>query len=84
MNWWDRPFKDHLRCSSRPIVRETGIEQFASEYMLSMLRDQEQTVLRQRQLVEDERTRPPLNNWHELKGQQFGDELRRHNRHHRG
>ena len=83
MNWWDQPFKDHLRASSRPIVRETGIDQFASEYMLTMLRDQEQSVLRKRQLVEEERTRPPKKLWFESKGQDFNNELRRHKRFHR-
>jgi len=83
MNWWDQPFKDHLRNSSRPIVRETGIDQFASEYMLTMLRDQEQKVLRKRQIIEEERTRPPKHNWHELKGQDFCRELRRHKRYHK-
>ena len=80
MNWWDQPFKDYLKASSRPIVRETGIDQFASEYMLTMLRDQEQKVLRQRMIVEEQRTRPPLDNWYEMKGQKFNKELRRFKR----
>lgn len=83
MNWWDMPFKDYLRSSKRPIIRETGIDQFASEYMLSLLRDKEQKVLKLRQEIEYKRTRPPINNWYEMKGKHFGSELRRHNRHNR-
>ena len=81
MNWWDMPFRDHLRSAKRPIIRETGIDQFASEYMLSLLRDKEQKVLKLRQEVEYKRTRPPADNWYEMKGQNFGKELRRHIRH---
>ena len=78
MNWWDLPFRDHLRSAKRPIIRETGIDQFASEYMLSLLRDKEQKVLKLRQEVEYKRTRPPADNWYEMKDQNFGNELRRH------
>ena len=80
MNWWDQPFRDHLRSAKRPIIRETGIDQFASEYMLTMLREQEQSVLQKRQQVEFKRTRKPIDNWYEMKSTQFGNELRRHNR----
>eukprot|EP01083_Nonionella_stella_P213885 771044_1 len=78
MNWWDQPFRDHLRSAKRPIIRETGIDQFASEYMITLLRDQEQSVLKQRQQVEYQRTRKPLKNWYSMKGTEFGKELKRH------
>eukprot|EP01084_Bolivina_argentea_P281093 480880_1 len=80
MNWWDQPFRDYLRSAKRPIIRETGIDQFAAEYMLNMLRDREQKVLKQRQEVEYKRTRKPIKNWYSLKGSQFGKEFKRYAR----
>ena len=66
MNWWDQPFRDHLHAAKRPIMRECGIEQFASEYMIAQLRNQEQQLLLARQRIESERTRPATDNWYEL------------------
>ncbi|ETO27191.1 hypothetical protein RFI_09939 [Reticulomyxa filosa] len=80
MNWWDQPFRDHLHEAKRPIIREAGIEQFASEYMLAQLREQEEYILYKRQKIECERVRPPKKNWHEIKGRSFGRELQRYHR----
>jgi len=79
-NWWDMPFRDHIKDAERPILKETGLDQFSAEYSLSQLRYQSKQLLERRKRIEHDRIRGPLRGFYKIKGREFHRELRRLNR----
>jgi len=79
-NWWDMPFRDHMKDAERPILKENGLEQFGAEYSLGQLRYHSQQLLERRKRIEHDRTRGPLDGFYNIKGREFHRELRRLNR----
>jgi len=79
-NWWDMPFRDHMKDAERPILKENGLDQFGAEYSLGQLRYQSQQLLERRKRIEHDRTRGPLSGFYNIKGREFHRELRRLNR----
>jgi len=79
-NWWDMPFRDHVKDAERPILKENGLDQFGAEYSLSQLRYQSKQLLERRKRIEHDRIRGPLRGFYEIKGREFHREIRRLNR----
>jgi len=79
-NWWDMPFRDHIKDAERPILKENGLDQFGAEYSLSQLRYQSKQLLERRKRIEHDRIRGPLRGFYKIKGREFHRELRRLNR----
>lgn len=79
-NWWDMPFRDHVKDAERPILKENGLDQFGAEYSLGQLRYQSKQLLERRKRIEHDRIRGPLRGFYKIKGREFHREMRRLNR----